>query len=176
MAEIKSTLELALERTRHLHMSEEDKRRQADEEFTGAVCRLVSKRLDGQISIDRFKADLNRLGEMDTGRKMLAAAEITRRIDPAADNSPLLDLMKQGLGLDISSIEATLKNFGELLHSVEDQAVERLRAELLKKGVFGDGVIPNVEADTQWRDKRSEMLRTVKEELAAHGTRSVRCV
>ncbi len=174
MAEIKSTLELALERTRHLHMTEEDKRRQADEEFIEAVCRLVSKRLDGQISIDRFKADLNRLGEMDTDRKMPAAAEVARRIDPAADNSPLLDLMQQGLGLDISGIEATLKHFAELLHSGEELAVERLRADLLKKGVFGDGVIPNVEADTEWRDKRREMLKAVKEELAAHSARSIR--
>ncbi len=82
--------------------------------------------------------------------------------------------MQQGLGLDISGIEATLKHFAELLHSGEELAVERLRADLLKKGVFGDGVIPNVEADTEWRDKRREMLKAVKEELAAHSARSIR--
>lgn len=166
MAEIKSTLELVMERTQHLHMTEEDKRRQADEEFTEAVCRLVSKRLDGQIGMDRFKTELNRLSEMDGACKMRAAVEILRRIDPLTDSSPLLDLMEHGLGLDISSIEAALKQFGERLHSEQDRAVERTRADLFKKGVSGGAVIPNVEADAEWQEKRRQMLETVKEELA----------
>lgn len=167
MAEIKSTLELVMERTRHLHMTEEDKRRQAEEEFTEAVCRAVSKQLDGQIGMDRFKDELNRLGEMDRARKMRAAAEISRRIDPSADNAPLLDLIEHGLGLDISGIEAALKRFDERLGGEEDRAVERTRADLLQKGVSGVAVIPNIEADMEWQDKRREMLETVKEELAA---------
>lgn len=158
---------MVMERTQHLHMSEEDKRRQAEEEFREAVCRLVSKHLDGQKGMDGFKNELHRLGEMDGARKMRAAAEISKRIDPAADNSLVLDLIEHGLGLDISGMKAALKGFGEQLHSEEDRAVERTRADLLKKGVWGVAVIPNVEADRAWQDKRREMIETVKEELAA---------
>lgn len=167
MAEIKSTLELVLERTQHLHMTEEDKKRQAEEEFSEAFCRLVSKQLDGQLGIDRFKNELNRLGEMDGTRKMRAAAEISGRIDPAADNSALLGLIEKGLGMDVSGMETALKRFGEKLRAAEELAAEKNRAALLQRGVSGTAVIPNLEVDAQWQEKRREMVETVKGELAA---------
>jgi hypothetical protein len=175
MAEIKSTLELVLERTRHLHMTEEDKRRQADEEFREAFCRIVSKRLDGLIGIDGLRGELKQLGEMDAGRKSLAAAEISKRIDPVADNAPLLELMQHGLGLDISGMAATLEDFGERLHAEESRAVERLREVLRNKGVWGEAVIPNADADAEWQDKRREMVETVREKLVAEGSRLSGC-
>ena len=110
MAEIKSTLELAMERTRHLTMSEEDKRKHAAREFKEAVNRLTLRFLDGQIDLDRFQSEFSRLQPGLFG-KAEAAAEIGRRIDPAADNSLVLDLIKHGLGYDISGIEAVLKKF-----------------------------------------------------------------
>ena len=61
MAEIKSTLELVMQRTSHLSMSEEDKRKQAAKEFKEAVNRLARKYLDGQIDLDRFRAEFSRL-------------------------------------------------------------------------------------------------------------------
>jgi hypothetical protein len=166
MAEIKSTLELVMERTRHLYMTEEDKRKQAAEAFKEAVNRLARKCLDGQINLDRFQTELNQLGGGASGRKD-AAAEIGRRIDPAADNALLLDFIKNGLGFDISGIEAILHHFSEAVHSEEDQAVERIKVDLLKKGIFGRAVIPNLEADKGWARRRKEMLETVRVELDA---------
>ncbi len=61
MADIKSTLELVMERTRHLSMTEEDKRKQAAAAFKEAVSRLARKYLDGQINLDRFQAEFNQL-------------------------------------------------------------------------------------------------------------------
>ncbi|MDR3556393.1 MAG: hypothetical protein P4L55_16685 [Syntrophobacteraceae bacterium] len=171
MAEIKSTLELVMERTRHLQMTEEDKNRRAEEEFREAVRGLVSKRLDGQIGGDRFQTELNRLGERDNGPKMRAAAEIAARIDPLTDNSPLLGLMEQELGIDVSGLEATLRDFGEQLHGEENRTVERTRAHLLKKGISGLAVIPNAEADREWLERRGEMVETVNKELVARAAR-----
>jgi len=166
MAEIKSTLDLVMERTRHLRMTEEDKRKQAAAAFKEAVSRLARKYLDGQISLDKLQAELNQLEGGASGREE-AAAEIGRRIDPYADNTLLLDLIKNGLGFDISRIEAILHHFRETVHSEEDQAVERVRADLLKKGIFGNAVIPGLEADKGWASKRKEMLETVRVELDA---------
>jgi hypothetical protein len=175
MAEIKSTLELVMERTRHLHMTEEDKNRQAEEEFTVAVRGLVSKRLDGQIGRDRFQTELNRLGDGDNGPQLRAAVEIAARIDPLTDNSSLLGLMEQELGIEVSGMEAALRDFGEQLHGEENRTVERIRAHLLKKGISGDAVIPNVEADGQWQERRREMVETVRKNLAARAARLSRC-
>ncbi|MGA3117510.1 MAG: hypothetical protein ABSF90_24125 [Syntrophobacteraceae bacterium] len=166
MAEIKSTLDLVMERTRHLRMTEEDKRKQAAAAFKEAVSRLARKYLDGQISLDKLQAELNQLEGGASGREE-AAAEIGRRIDPYADNTLLLDLIKNGLGFDISRIEAILHHFRETVHSEEDQAVERVRADLLKKGISGSAVMPSLETDKDWARRRKEMLETVRVELDA---------
>ncbi len=166
MAEIKSTLELAMERTRHLTMSEEDKRKQAVREFKEAVNRLTLRFLDGQINVDRFQSEFSRLQPGLFG-KAEAAAEIGRRIDPAADNSLVLDLVKHGLGYDISGIEAILKKFRETLHSEDRQAADRIRVGLLNKGISGSAVIPNLEADKDRATRREEILEAYREELYA---------
>ncbi|MFZ0927590.1 MAG: hypothetical protein WAN11_03255 [Syntrophobacteraceae bacterium] len=166
MAEIKSTMDLVMERTRHLRMTEEDKRKQAAAAFKEAVSRLARKYLDGQISLDKLQAELNQLEGGTSGREE-AAAEIGRRIDPDADNTLLLELIKNGLGFDISRIEAILHHFRESVHSEEDRAVERIRADLLKKGIFGSAVIPSLETDKDWTRRRKEMLETVRAELDA---------
>jgi hypothetical protein len=165
MAEIKSTLELVMQRTRHLSMSEEDKRKQAAKEFKDAVNRLALKYLDGQINLDRFQAEFSRL-EAGTSGKAEAAAEIGRRIAPTADNSLVLDLIKHGLGYDISGIEAILKNFREKFHAVDGEAVDRIRADLLKKGIFGSAVVPSLETDKDRAKRIEEMLEAFSEELA----------
>ena len=166
MAEIKSTLELAMERTRHLTMTEEDKRKHAAREFKEAVNRLALRFLDGQIDLDRFQAEFSRLQPGLFG-KAEAAAEIGRRIDPAADNSLVLDLIKHGLGYDISGIEAILKKFRETLHSEDRQAADRIRVGLLNKGISGSAVIPNLEADKDRATRREEILEAYREELYA---------
>jgi hypothetical protein len=167
MADIKSTLELVMEKTRHLHMTDEDKRKQAAQAFKEAVSRLAGRYLNRQIDLEKFKAELNQLGEGTASDKADAAAEIGRRIDPAADNKVLLDLMRDGLGLDISGIEATLRHFRKMLHSDEGLARERIRVDLSKKGISGTAVIPNPGADKDWTERRREMFEAVKLELTA---------
>ena len=157
MAEIKSTLELVMQRTSHLSMSEEDKRKQAAKEFKEAVNRLALKYLDGQIDLDRFRAEFSRL-KAGLFRQSGGSRRDWQANRPAADNSLVLDLIKHGLGYDISDIEAVLKDFREKLHSVNDQAVERIRADLLKKGISGSAVVPNLETDKDHAGRIEEMF------------------
>jgi hypothetical protein len=166
MAEIKSTLELAMERTRDLTMTEEDKRKHAAREFKEAVNRLVLRSLDGQIDPDRFRTEFGRLQTGPFGRAE-AAAEIGRRIDPAADNTLVLDLIKHGLGYDISGIEAILKKFRETLHSEDRRTADRIRADLLNKGISGSAVIPNLDTDKDRAARRDEIFEAYREELDA---------
>jgi hypothetical protein len=167
MAEIKSTIELAMERTRHLQMTDEDRRKQEAQAFRETVSRLAGKFIDRQIDLEKFKSELNKLGEAAGLDKAGAADEIGRRIDPAADNTALLDLIKHGLGFDTSGIEAELRRFRDTLHSDESRALDRIRVELAKKAISGSAVIPNLERDEEWTKKRLQMIETVKLELVA---------
>jgi len=165
MAEIKSTLELVMERTRHLSMSDEDKLEQAAKEFKEAVNRLCLKYLDEQIDLDRFEREFGRL---DGGpcAKADAAAEIARRIDPAADNGPLLGLIKHGLDGDISGFEAMLGDFHRKVRTEDARAAGQIRTDLLKKDILGSAVVPNLETDKDRTVRLGEMVKAFREELA----------
>ena len=54
MAEVKSTLELVMERTRHMTLSEEDKREQALAEFKKSLGGLLQKVQDGVLGPEHF--------------------------------------------------------------------------------------------------------------------------
>ncbi len=164
MAEVKSTLELVMERTRHLTMSEEDKREQAAAEFHSAVKRLIQKYLDGQINLDSFRDELDRL-QGSHSAMATAATEIAGRIDPFVDNGLLLDLIKYGLGEDTSRIEAALQNFRETVDREDCRASERIKAELLERGISGSAVIPNIEADTDRTNKLDAAHKDFRQKL-----------
>ncbi len=165
MAEIKSTLELVMERTRNLSMSEADKLEQAAKEFKEAVNRLCLKYLEGQIGLDRFEQEFSRL---DGGpcAKADAAAEIARRIDPTVDNGPLLRLIEDGLDGDISGFETILGDFHRKAQAEDARAVRQVSAGLLERGILGTAVVPNLETDRDRTRKLGEMVEAFQEELA----------
>jgi hypothetical protein len=146
-------------------MSEEDKRKQVAKEFKEAVNGLALKYLDGQIDLDRFQAEFSRLGEGPSA-KADAAAEIAGRINPAADNRLLLDLIRHGLGGDISGIEAILSDFHRTAQAEDARAVERIRTDMFKRGILGSAMVPNLEKDKNRAGRLGEMLAAFEEELA----------
>jgi len=165
MAEIKSTLELVMERTRHLCMSEGDKQEQAAQEFKEALNRAVLKYLDGQIDLVRFQAEFGKLDGGPSARAD-AAAEIARRIDPAADNAILLDLIRHGLGCDISGIEAVLSDYRLTALAEDALAAKRIKSDLVKRGILGSAVVANLDMDKDRTKKLGEMVEAFKEGLA----------
>ncbi len=66
------------------------------------------------------------------------------RIDPVADNEPLLDLVEHGFGGDISGIKTLLSDFGRTARAEKALAEERIRGDLLKRGISGSAVMPNL--------------------------------
>jgi hypothetical protein len=165
MAEIKSTLELVMERTRNLSMSDEDKREQAAKEFKDAVNRLCLKYLDRQIDLDGFQRDFSRL-DSGPGARAEAAAEIARRLDPTADNGPVLDLIRHGLDYDISGFETILGHFQERVQVEDVRAADQVRMSLLDRGISGSAVTPNLETDRHRTAKLGELVGAFGEELA----------
>jgi cytochrome c556 len=165
MAEIKSTLELVMERTRNLCMSDEDKLEQAAKEFKEAVNRLCLRYLEGQIDVDGFRQQFGNLNGGPSARAD-AAAEIARRIDPAGNNGPLLRLIKDGLDGDISDFENMLKDFQRRAQAVDAEAVRRIRISLSDKGIGGSAVVPNLDTDKERTARFDEMVKAFEEELA----------
>ncbi len=58
MGEIKSTMDIIMEKTKGLTMSEEEKAEYKQQELTGKVRGLIQKFLDGILDLDRLKVEV----------------------------------------------------------------------------------------------------------------------
>jgi len=168
MAEIKSTMELIMERTRNLTMSDEERREQRTAEFRGGVNRLVQKYLQSELDVDRFQRELSRLEKDFEGPGMaLAAAEIAKRIAPGEDNAPLLKLLRQGCEKDVSGLDALLKNYHAAAGLLDARASDKILEDLNKSGISGTAVTPNLFADEGLAEERGRLLDEFQKSLAA---------
>ena len=85
MAEIKSTLDLVMEKTRNLTLSADEKAAQQHKEAENRIRGLLQKYLDGVVSKPELKADYLRLKKhFGANENTILIDEITARIDAAA--------------------------------------------------------------------------------------------
>lgn len=167
MAEIKSTMELVMERTRNLTMSEEERREQQAAEFRAGLNRLIQRYLQSDLDKDRFQKELSRLEKDFPGPDLPpAAAEIAKRIDPDEDNGPLLKLLRDGCEKDVAGIEALLGRYVENADLVAALASGKILEDLIKFGISGTAVIPNISADKDLAEERERMLEEFRVNLA----------
>ncbi len=168
MAEIKSTLELVMERTRNLTMSESDRRDHAAAELRAGVNRLIGKYLRSELDVDRFQKELDRIEKEFPGSSAkAAAAEIAKRIDPAEDNGPLLELLRDGCGKDVTGMESLLKKYGERDDLFAAEAAGKILGGLLELGISGSAVIPNTASGKDLTNMRQQMLQEFRKDMEA---------
>ncbi len=152
MAEIKSTLELVMERTRNLTQTEEEKREQAVAEFKKSLSGLLQKLLDGTLTPDRFREDLHRLQEnaqvTDGG---IILGEICKRLDFEGDNTWAMNLLREAFDVSPQGLAAVFAEYQEAVHDLARNKSDEIKKDLSeKRGICGPAVVPNVVADPNW--------------------------
>ncbi len=152
MNEIKSTLDLVMERTRNLTLSEEEKRQQATAEFRQSLNGLLQRYQDGLLILDNFHSELCRLKDTHgVAGAEIVIEEIGKRIDPDGDNQPLLALLSRFCGTKAQGIVSLLADYRSKVQSVSENRLAALKAELAdKRGISGSSVLPNLDADKGW--------------------------
>jgi hypothetical protein len=169
MGEIKSTLELVMERTRHLSLSDEDRACQQEADFDKRLRGLLQQYADGVLTIDTLK---DRIGSLRTeldvdGRRGLVAG-IVSRIDPDQDNRRWLDLLgvtDPALGHHLEKILFDYScRKGETLQKKEDQLRERLASQ---HAIAGPAVVPNTLKDRTCRAALVALRQQALDQLEA---------
>lgn len=159
MVEIKSTLELVMERTRHLTLTEQDKREQALAEFKKSLNGLLTRFHDGSVGLDQFQAELRSLQKHShiTDRSTVIG-EIFSRLDLDGDNAWALNLLEEAFGMNIEGIGAVLKEYQKAVDSMTQTRMSELRTNLLEQhGISGSAVIPNYAAYPDWSVERQRL-------------------
>ena len=182
MGEIKSTLDLVLEKTKNLTLSSEEKEAQKQKEIENRIKGMIQKFQDGILSKNQIATDYEIL-KKDTNMSQNKALiiEITGRIEPDQDNQPLLEVLQECCAIDTAAIETIIENFRKAYLTASQNRMERLKEDLAQQShITGSAVLPNLEADGQWRQETRRMragyeaqLKRVKDNLLEKRHRAV---
>jgi hypothetical protein len=166
LAEIKSTLEIIMEKTEGLTMSDEEKADLKQKELTGKIRGLVQKFLDGIMNPERFRKEVAVL-EADKGHavKQVIREEAIARFSLIGDNSRLLEMMEYATGMDVGPINDSLEAYEIRLQEEASSRMQALWEGLEQKGIRGSGVVPNLDADPDWKKHIAEAEQAFQEKL-----------
>ena len=153
MAEIKSTLDLIMEKTRNLTLTEEERAEMRRKEVEGKVKGLWRKFLDGLLDPSDFKAEITSF-EPDDRQWVMAAVikEGLNQVDPEIPNAKCLFLLKHAADIEIAGIQDLISGFHKELAHEKEACKRRLMKRINDKGISGSSVMANMSSDGQWRD------------------------
>jgi hypothetical protein len=134
-------------------VSAEEKEAFQKKEIEGKVRGLLQKYIDGVLTLDRLKTELDGLGHSKQATAMgLVREACLARIEPAGDNSRLIELLQDPAGLDPEPIRRLLTKCDAELMLKRKQRRKELLKGLKESGISGSAVIPHIEADEEWKD------------------------
>ncbi len=171
MSEIKSTLELALERTRNMTLSDEEKREAALNQFRQELNGLLHKFLEGHMDFDQFRRKMREM-ERPAGAitEKILAGEVLHRITPRGENDKHLQILSEICGIEAGKIEKLLQDHLSQVRAMELERIAELKKELRdSRQIYGRAVRPNLAADSTWNETEStaahRVLEAVKREV-----------
>jgi hypothetical protein len=157
MGEIKSTLDLVMEKTRHLTLSKEEKMIQNRLEVKGRLQGLIQKYQDNLLKKENLKKEINDLKvSYDLNVDEMLANLLIDSFELGQDHTLFLDLLGEIYGLDLTELKTIFQNFKAAVKSSAEERVERIKGDLYKKRfISGSAVVPNLERDKEWRSTLS---------------------
>jgi len=175
VGEIKSTLDIVLEKTKHLSLSEEEKQEQARGEAAKKLKGILQKYQDSKLDLPQVMQELDQLKSTHAvlDDQFLHEA-ILQRIQLGQDNERCLALVQDCSPLDTVRLQSVLKDYENALQSAAGRRSENIKENLQQVHfISGSAVIPNLNADRQWateqkalRSKYNRLLQRELEDLA----------
>jgi hypothetical protein len=176
VAEIKSTMDLVMERTKNLTLSSAERQAQKQLEMENRIKGLAQKLEDGLLTNSQLEIEYESLKkESDLPDNSLLVREILTRLDPNLDNQILLEALEQCCRLDTTAIRANIKDYREAYHRTARVRSTQLKEDLAQShSISGTAVLPNLDADEQWQKETQNMRRQFEDRLnRAYGMSNV---
>jgi hypothetical protein len=176
VTEIKSAVELAMEKTKGLHLSAEEKKKLKEEEIHSKAQGLVNRFLEVDFHLKEVEKELSKYDPHQRKQlETLILQYLSESIQLDRDN----DLSFQGIEAfheksqrTIGKIRGLIEEYRKRKEKEYRKAEKGLQAELERLGISGSAVQPKVEGNQEWEEalakfKRpfEDQLRVLKEEL-----------
>lgn len=165
MAKIKSTLDLVMERTKNLTMTEEEREVLRRKEWKDKARGWVQRLIDHTITIAELGTSLKAGADAYPGLRDILKDELMSHIDPDTENDLIFQALDEGLGLDTTFFRESIRAYHNRSDLLRHEHLERLRSELKKRGIYGKALIPNLEHDEAWIASTKELQEEFKDRL-----------
>jgi hypothetical protein len=165
MGEIKSTMDIIMEKTKDLTMTDEEKQEFKRQEMEGKVMGLIQKFSDRLLDMERLRVEMAALQEKDKVMiDGIVRKKIVQQMDLEKDNKPMLRILQSIVGMNTKPIEGILDAYAKELSQEREGREKALIKQLEKRGVSGSAVLPNLEADPEWGQRLTEIKQAFNEE------------
>jgi hypothetical protein len=168
MGDIKSTLDLVMERTKHLSLSGEERQAQKSDEARGRINGLIQQCIDRSMACDRFTTEYDRLKqELSLPDDTSVIAEIIQRLNPEEENGLLLNLLEELSVETLSKVKAVLDRSKSKYVAAAAERQKELSEDLkVEYHISGSAVVPNIKADAGWLTATEELYKKFCDELS----------
>lgn len=163
MAEIKSTLDLIMERTKNLTLTEEEKKAIQAKEVKSRIKGWLQRYMDGALTIRDMKENVERELAAFPDAAALLREECLAHLEPETDNEKLFQLLGEVLGIDTAPFRRLIDDFREEMILRRTEAARDALDVLHSQGIGGTAVIPNLNLNPAWNthlERGREEFRT----------------
>jgi hypothetical protein len=165
MAEIKSTLDIIMERTKNLTMTDKEKASFRRKEAEGKVKGWVQKYQDGVIELDTIRSYFEKeITEYPEVRQILKS-QLLDCLKLTGDNGRILRLLEDILETSTETIENTIQSFKHEMDILRIKRIESLGKELKERKIYGSSVAPNPDHGGDWQESILKAESDLREQL-----------
>jgi len=165
MAEIKSTIDLIMERTKNLSLSEEEKTAIRRREAEGKVKGWIQRHRDGQATLRDVKKEYAEEKKAFPETERIFRSALLDHVDPAGENGAVFELMDKVLKMEAEPVRELAEAWREEMLRIVRDRLEAGREILRQRGVSGAAVIANPNRDQSLADRVREGKSAFRDRL-----------
>jgi len=166
MGEIRSTLDIIMEKAKEVEVTDEDKAAFVKHEVEKKIRGLLQKALEGFMDVEGFQSEIEALGPDRNEMAMSALRrECLERLVLEGDNQGLLDILSRVARFDPTPVEKLLLTYQGDLDEKRADRQATLREQLKTRGIWGSALVPNLKADPDWISTSAEARDRFHREL-----------
>ncbi len=170
MGEIKSALELAMEKTKKFSVSEKEKQDMKRKEVLQKATSLFHRYRDGHLSLNEMLKQIERM-EKNTATTVKEFL-LSRWIDALSLNDREEQILKGIESLTQRNIDEVKQEFHSLVSRYQEErerVKEKVKFQLLEAlrndGIYGSAVEPKLDGDELWEKENEKLDQSYKTRL-----------
>lgn len=165
MGKIRSTLDIVMDRTRNLSMTQEDRINLKHKELADSAKAWARKYLDNKMTLQEIDSLLKEAGEDRPELMKDLKREFIEEIRLEEENLKVLDALRAIWGISTDLILQGIEDGRAKLRSQAAGQLSALKEVLERQGIRGSSVVPNLAVSKSWQDSALQAQHNLTGEL-----------